>query len=162
MRDPYQLASDLLTNVVSGMTALGSTLPTVQYVAPGAVVAYDGEQITTNILRLYAGSPGAESAFEYGQFITMTAELQVVIVRYTPALQDAIGGAPVAPSAADMQASAQQMLQDVQNLTQTLVNIISTNALGTRGMPTKVGPVTTEGPEGEVVATVGRLEVPLL
>lgn len=162
MRDPYALCQNLLTQVVEQMTSLGSTLPTTQYVAPGQTVAYDGEQVTANILRVFAGHPGAEDAVEYAGFVYTSIEMMVVIVRDSPTLQDVLGGDPAAPSAAALQANAQLMAADVQNLTQALVNIRDSNVLGTGGMPVHIGPVMTVGPEGGVVAVTGQFAMPLL
>lgn len=163
MRDPFQLCQTLLTQVTTRMTAYGSTLPTVQYVAPGQTVAYDGEQVTTNVLRVFAGRPGAEDPVEYSSgFIYMSVEMMVVIVRETPMLEDGVGGAAVIPNPTAIQANAQLMLQDAQNLVQSLIDIVEQKALGNYGMPVTIGPVTTVGPEGGVVAVTGTLTMPLL
>lgn len=160
MRDAYQAAEDLLTFVVQDMTAQGVTLPTVQYVAPGSNIAYDGPQVTTNIVRIFAGNPGSQDPFEQ-TFVFFSVELQVVIVRNTPTLEE-IGGRVKVPSTTQLKTSAQEMLADVTALTQTLINCKQRNILCSAAMPAIVGPIATEGPEGGVVATVGLFTMPLL
>jgi len=160
MRDAYQAAADLLDFVVQDMTAQGITLPTTQYVAPGSVIAYDGPQVTTNIVTISAGQPGTQDPYQQ-TFVYFSVTLQVVIVRDTPTLTEVAGRAKI-PSPTAIQASAQEMLNDVTALAQTLVNCKERGILTPPGVPATVGPIATEGPEGGVVATVGLFMMPLL
>jgi hypothetical protein len=161
VRDTYQLCSDLLTNTVNQMKLLGAELPSLQYVAPGLTVAYDGDQVTANVLRVFAGSPGAEDATSPQHFAFMSVEMAIVIVRTVPALQDGIAGEAIIPTPDELDDAAQLVLSDVTYLGQAFMNIQDQNLLGTRGMPVSYY-VQPDGPEGGVAGTVGHWTMPLL
>jgi hypothetical protein len=146
------------------MTTMGATLPTVRYVAPGQVVAFDGEQVTTNLLRVVAGRPGADDAEQSSAgFTIMYAEILFVIVRDTPTIQDGNMGNVLPPSPVALNTNAQLMMQDAAFLTQAMIDMVTIDKVfRNHGFPVNIGPVTTVGPEGGVTAVSGELALPLM
>lgn len=166
MRDPFQLAEELLALVVSGFSDAGIVLPNdsdpayvdygTQYVAPGLTVAYDGPQVTVNIARLFHGQPGAEiTSFNTRMPTPLSCDLQVVILRTTPVQNE--DGTP--PSPADLQANAQANVADLVTLRQILHDVITKNQLVEQGPPVGLGTVVPLGPQGGLVGAAGTISV---
>lgn len=149
------MATQLLTIVSGQLSGLGITLPAIQYVAPGPMPAWDGEQVTCHLVRSYEGSPISEADFQMAGYAEHAAEFSICIVRATPVMTD-LG---IAPSPAQVRASVMANMADVAGLVQVL-EIIKNKALWVdHATPFSIGPVLTQGPEGGMVAAVGSLQV---
>lgn len=162
MIDAYDLASQLLQLIKDGFDAAAVVLPETAYVSPGSTVAFDGPQITINLTRIGYGTPGADEGFVPPYADVYYAELQVVIVRDTPGLDD--GGNP--PSVSSLLASAKENMADVVTLSDVLREIRSACKPGGDGLydspwmffATTAVPV---GPEGGVAAAVATVQAAL-
>lgn len=155
MRDLGQMAELLLAVVVKGYNEAGVPLPDVQYVAPGAIAAYDGEQLTVNVARILPGRPGATDPYEYATFAQFMVQLNAVVVRNCPSFDESGN----APSPTDLQDAAETNLLDVTTMTGVLLAAQQNALLVDRGIPWTYD-VSTYGPEGDVMAVVGSVTVP--
>jgi hypothetical protein len=152
------LLTTLLDLVQTGFNDAGVELPSVAYVAPGSIAAYDGEQITVNLGRIFPGRPGAEQSYQHVREELVTAELLVAIVRNSPVPDDQ--GNP--PSATTLARAGLSCILDATTLRSVLTAIRDSYSLVGVGIPVFVGPVATEGPMGGVHAVTGRVQVQLV
>jgi hypothetical protein len=157
-RSIQPLLEELLATVVAGFATADVALPSLQYVAPAFSVAYDTEQVTTNLLRIFPGRPGAETGFEYPMEQVFTAEIQATIVRRAAV----VGAAGNAPNAAALGADATTFCTDIDTLTATLLNAVNSKALAAPGVPVVFLGVTPYGPQGGLMASLGKLQVQLV
>lgn len=162
MKDIYTLGETLLQLVVDQFAELGFGLPDVKYVAPGASVAFDTDQITVNATSIDLGTPGATDGLDLPHTESFYVTFLVCIVRNTP-MGDLDGGSP--PSVDDLQASAQDNMNDLGGLTQALTNIRNApmpNGLVDAAFMMSFTTATPIGPEGGVVAVGSSVMVSLL
>lgn len=138
--------------------ALLAPLPSDRrYVSPGNGVAWDGEQVTVNLVEISQGKVGRPSQLPTGpQAVTYYATFAVMVVRAVP-VNDGI----VAPDPLDLNAAGQQGMLDAALLTLASSKIHADYTLTRSGEDFVVGPVSTLGPEGGMAGTVLRLEVNL-
>jgi hypothetical protein len=144
--------------VVGGFSGYKVALPETRYVSPGQSVAYDDEQVTVNLLRIFGGQPGAEAEVQNAETTTRGVELQVTVVRNAPTVPDGVEG-PTIPSVRDLQKSAQANMRDVATLRAVLEDIRRQYTLVDRGVPFGITPVVTIGPQGGVVAASGTIAI---
>lgn len=155
MMDLYVMATELLAIVSGQLNGFGITLPAIQYVAPGPMPAWDGEQITCHLVRSYEGSPISEANFQMAGYAEHAAEFSICIVRATPVMTD-LG---IAPTPAQVRASVIANMTDVAGLIRALETIKNKGLWVDHATPFSIGPVLTQGPEGGLVAVVGSLQV---
>lgn len=153
MRDLYPSLEALLRLVQEGFAALGVDLPARQYVAPGAIAAYDDEQLTVNLGRVYLGRPGAEDPLI--RLNVFSADLSVTILRKS-AMMGARGSAPLPE---DEQAVAQVQMKDMQTLAEVLGTVRTGYTYTDLGTPFAINPVLPYGPEGGLVGSVGSISI---
>lgn len=149
MRDPAAAAQDLLDRVVAYFDEVGVELPPVQYVAPGATVAFDGPQVTVNIVRIERGQPGGATD-QFVQLKLWFAEFQVIIIRATPTIQE--NGDP--PSVVDLNLSSKENITDLRTLAEAIDAILASYEWQPRGSAIEAGPATPLGPDGGIVAAM--------
>jgi len=144
------MASQLLSVTVGQLSSYGIQLPQLQYVAPGPMAAWDGEQVTCHLLQSYEGSPIAQSDFQLSGYAEHTAEFVISIVRITPVMSDL--GTP--PTPAQVMASTQANMADIAGLIASMETIKNKALWVDHATPFAIGPAQTVGPEGGLVAAV--------
>lgn len=65
LADLYGTAAKLLSLFESELTGLGISLPDRRYVSPGQIPAWDGEQLTVNLIGVAQGQPGMPLATSF-------------------------------------------------------------------------------------------------
>lgn len=107
--DLYDLAVVAKDAVVAYYLAQGVELPERRYVADGIPAWFPGcPQFTTRIVRVYSGTPGAETVGEVDCLVQFTAVVGLEVTRCVPTVNDR--GDP--PPADDVEASAGVVLAD--------------------------------------------------
>jgi hypothetical protein len=148
--DLFVLGKQLLDLTVEQLTNLGTVVPDRQYVAPGADVAFDCEQITVRLTRIIANFQGADNVYpmQTHKKQRKTAEFFVTLVRCVPTLNE--DGS--APSVAIMNQATMITANDAMNLRIAVENIEHQHLLVPRNVPTTVGTLSSLGPLGGMVA----------
>jgi hypothetical protein len=155
-------AEALLAAYVSELTALGITLPDRQYVAPGTLVPWDGDQLVVNISNIQAGHPGAPSAAQaHPQTVTFYAEFGILLVRQVAGLTGEGLAGEMVPYAADLDADGQIAMSDASALVRATVAIWTTQTIAPIGMGFVIGACTAFGPEGGLCGWRQAVEVSL-
>lgn len=156
--DVYGLASRLLTLVVDGLSSRGVSVPLMRYVGGGALPAYDGEQVTVNVRAVTDGQPliGQQNADPY--IVMQYAALAIAIVRDNFPTDIPTAGAPLRA----LKAASKQQIEDMGQLRAVLIDIRADQTLVDDSTPFLIPDVTSEGPEGGVVATVCIVQIALL
>lgn len=156
MRDPYDLCAKLLDLVVEGFKTRDVDLPETRYVAAGGHVAYDGEQVTVNVLRLFSGQPGAERPVQMAPLSVRSLEMLAAVVRDAPVLDE--NGS--APPVEHLQASARENLLDLVTMRDVMEEIRRDNLMVDGGnTPFIVGPCMPQGPQGGIVAVTCAIQI---
>lgn len=154
------LADSILTAVNTVFAAAGVTLPARQYVHTGAV-AWDCEQVTVSLGRLFTGLPQGETP---GAETTICGEpraldFSIWIIRCVPKV-----GAPDArswPSPTDLTAAAHVTMNDTITLFYGLRNAYSANTFLVPCEAASFGPIQMVGPDGGFGGIVMSLGVQL-
>jgi hypothetical protein len=148
--DLYLLGKQLLDLTIEQLTALGTVVPERQYVAPGADVAFDCEQLTVRLTRVISNFQGADTPYPMVTHMKQrkTAEYFVTLVRCIPTMHE--DGTP--PSASELNGASNITMNDAMNLRIALENIEHAHTLVQRNVPTTVGQLQTLGPLGGMVA----------
>jgi hypothetical protein len=156
----YDLATKLLGLVDDQLTELGIATPERQYLAPGANVVFDCEQLTIRIARIIPGVQGADTPYPVVTHskLRKTAELFVTLVRCVPSMND--DGSP--PSVADYTAAAEVSFNDAMALRIALENIEHQHLLVPRNVSVTVGQLNTMGPLGGFAAVEMMYSVELV
>lgn len=156
--DPYTVAEAILAAVVSGYSAAGVTLPSKQFVSPGALPAWDGEQVTVSLQRTFQGMPGQEQGTPRGwQVATLTGLFAVEVVRAVAGLSDD----GVVPAAGAIGADGQAHMADHRTLYGALQTAVRTESIGSKGR-VFVGSIESVGPEGGLAGVRGLVQVLLI
>lgn len=138
----------LLDLVVDGFTQAGITLPEAQYLAPGVMPVWDGEQVTVQLVRLFPGNPGQDiGTYQRPPGALLSVEYVILILRSTPVLD----GNLVWPGPDDLNASAVSNWGDLLLLGAILEAAVADDAIVDAGVPITVNPVQPVGTEGGLV-----------
>lgn len=155
--DVYGLASRLLDLVVDGYGSRDVALPDVKYVSPGALPAYDGAQITVNIRGLTDGRAGGGLPASVDPYTTLQyVDLAVAVVRDVPSDPNTGG------FFRELTKATKAHLDDINTLRAVLVDIREQQLLVDNSTPMLISPMTTEGPEGGVVAVLAIVSLSYL
>jgi hypothetical protein len=147
--DVQVLAQALLDNMVEQLTAQDIALPSVQYLAPGAEVAFDCEQLTVSLTRIISNFGGADTPFPHPSALLMSsAEFFVTLVRCVPTFDD--NGNP--PPSSAMSDAAGVIMQDARALRRSLEKIDQAHKIVPRNVPVTIGELRTIGPSGGFAA----------
>ena len=151
----YDVAAHVLDVVAAGLTDAGVDVPERRYVAPGPLPAWDCEQLTVALVRpAVPGTPGREVARSRPCGGPRFVEVRVELVRCAP-----VGDGEEPATVEELTACAQGLSADVEALRKALDDPVA--LVGRPGPTTLVGPVTTTGPEGGLVAVGALVQVPL-
>lgn len=162
------VANELLVNIASGLEAEGIDVPQRRFIHSGDIAAdFVGEKCADQFIVSWSGSFQGQppiGSLPVGAPIKCAAPLSasflVVLLRCVPTLD--MRGQP--PSAADLQASAEEILTDAmtlpvviinEQLQQDLIESIGCSLLG-------IGDVSPFGPQGAVGGTVVQLMMALV
>lgn len=151
-------AARLLTLFMEGLVTLGIELPCKQCVAPGSIPAWDGEQLTVNLVRIEQGQPGMPSAgTEYHP--VFAAAFGISLVREVCALHDAASAGSMVPTQDAIQADGVAAFQDAAALIRIATQIRESYTFTSPGEGFNVGPCTALGPAGmlagqQIIVTV--------
>lgn len=152
----YQVAADVLAEVVAALEAVGNGAPERRYVNDGQLVAWDCEQVATGIESIF-GHTGALADDPTDDCLTMRAALvQVWIVRCSPTLDDA----GQVPAPAEIDASARVTLSDPLVAMNAITDAYRDGRItGARGL--QFIETSTAGPDGGYVGSVSRFRIDL-
>lgn len=138
----------LLDNIVQQMTDGDVTLPTNQGLVPGALLAYDGEQLTINWLDITMGSPGvAESTSQSTYRLLFYYEFSISLLReiHVPTGEGSDGGIPTMTEMTD---DFTMLVNDAEQLLAAAVAIHTQYLVVGPNIPFAYGPLSSLGPEG--------------
>jgi hypothetical protein len=146
----YQLATKLLGLVADDLESQGIVLPERQYVAPGADLVFDCEQLTVRHTRIIPGMQGSDTPVPAvtHKKIRKSAEFFVTLVRCVPTMQD--DGTP--PSVTEYNDASKIMMDDAVALRVALEDIEHQHLLVPVNVPVTVGELRTMGPLGGFAA----------
>lgn len=140
----WDIANDLLTNVIDIYSDGGLSLPGRRYISEGTV-AFDCELVAVELRRVYRGLPGQEGVI--GPSLcsgTRTAEIHVWIVRCTSVPQD--NGDP--PTEASIEQFAQPIYIDAWFLPTQLQYRAADGSLGAACSDILIGNLNVLSPSG--------------
>lgn len=153
--DPTAIADDLIAAVEADYASAGVTLPTRRIVIAGTSAAWDCEQLTVNLQRLYVGLPGQEagSAVPWQRSV-MSMQLLVQLVRKA---QGTLANAPRGrlPSSSKLEADAAAYFRDARLLAGALHAWQKSKPNGS----VKAGPVVPTEQQGEYVGLSAFVDV---
>lgn len=145
-------AQKILSAFSAQLEAQAVDLPERQYVSPGNIAVWDGEQLVVNLQDVLQGQPGAPYAGTYGPGSeNLSAQFSVAIVRKIPVVSS--GRGPKIPSAKKISEAGFEAMEDAEALVKAAVAIHSTNAITGLGQGFSIDPCSTLGPEGGLAAT---------
>ena len=125
----------------------GVELPEIVAVMPGGLIAYDGPQLTVNLVSITAGIPGVtKTQGDHPSLLQQFYEFNVMLLRSTPVVGD--NGTSAIPDVTDLTANAQALLADAPALWATIVTIHANYLLVEPGVPFAYGPLHALGPDG--------------
>lgn len=152
----YDYASRLLKLTADRMTThSGLALPQTQYVGAGPMPVWDVDQYVVHLARMFTGAPGAENPVQGNGYQQRSAEFALSIVRTIPAPDDF--GNP--PSPAQMVPAVQQNMLDVAAIQDALEYIKDSGVWVDYNDTIGIGPTTSQGPEGVMLAAVGSIQI---
>lgn len=159
--DVATVATAILDSVTAGFADLSIDLPARQTLIAGALPAWDTDQLTVALQRVFAGLPGAEQgAATPWQHGTFTAVFEVQLVRKARAT---LAGAPrkQMPSVTQLAADAAVYMRDVRALAGALHTAKRTGSIRTGQGKVKVAPVRTLEQQGEYLGIAAEVQVAL-
>lgn len=153
--EPQAIADSVLAAVVAAYTAASVELPARQLVLGGGLPAWDTEQVTVNLTRVYVGMPGQEQGAPVAwQRQMFSAQLLVQIVRKA---RGTLANAPrrSMPAAADLATDATTFFRDARLLAGALHDWTKSRKPGT----VKAGPIIAPEQQGEMLGLSAYVEV---
>ena len=153
----YQVASDVLAEVVEALESVGNGAPDRRYVNDGQLVAWDCEQVTVAVESIHGHTGNLfEASGAQDCLVMRAAVVSVWIVRCSPVLDDS--GTP--PPVSEIEASARVALSDPLVVVNAITDAYRAGRItGSRGLAFLDG--TTAGPDGGFVGTVSRFRIDL-
>lgn len=154
-RDPFTVAQSLLAGVVAGFGGADVALPARQVVTAGGLPAWDTEQVTVSLQRVYAGMVGAEQGqatpWQHGMF---TGTFLVQLVRQAKAT---LANAPrrKMPSVEDLAADGETFMRDAR----LLASALHTWKRGQQQGTVKVSPIVAPDQQGEMLGLSAFVDV---
>jgi hypothetical protein len=129
-------------------------LPGARFVAPGAQVAWDGEQLTVNLLHIGQGTPGRELANTMPPSATIFfAQFGVNLLRAVPSLSGEGHAEDMLPEPSEQEAAAMITMLDAGALALASVDIHKNHLINAPGEGFAIGPVSPFGPEDGLVGS---------
>lgn len=160
--DPYAAAQALLDAFVAAWPSAAPKLPKVQYVAEGAQVPWDGEQVTVIVGGIAPGlpsSPGAASSRPRGAF-PMTTTLTLELVRSRAAGLSRQGGRQTAlPSKSQSARAGEAYGADLTRVLEILLAIRENGSVVSHATKIGLPSVRPTGPDGDLVGTAGTVAI---
>ncbi len=155
MSAAYAAAQRVLAHTISVLEAAGRNVPDRTGVVPGALSAWDCEQLTVTVPR--PSVPGGAARETTGRPLPMQgprfAEMRIELIRCTTCSSEE----PI-PSMEILQEVAAQLLDDATALELGL----TPEALGgSPGRPVQIGPLTMAGPDGGYASVFCTVTLPL-
>jgi len=138
-----ELAEGLLAYFAAGLEAEGSQVPRIQYVAPGANIAFDGEQLVVGLSTLDQGTAGGANAPTVPGLTQHRVEFTVLILRAVAAITDR-----GIPTAEQVTSDGLASLTDAANLFAVGEKLKNTYALVPPTAGIIIGPLVPVGPDG--------------
>jgi hypothetical protein len=145
-----QVAKLALTAFGEQLTELGVDLPQRQYVAPGLIPVWDGEQFVVNLQDIAQGQPGhpfGESFIPGAE--NFSAQYAVTIVRTVPTLNE---GGMLEPSEEELNEAGFQTIADCESLVKAAVKVHASQVLSGLGRNFAIDPAGPMGPDGGLAA----------
>lgn len=148
--DLYSTATSLLDLVTQQLTSLGVVIPERVYVAPGADIAFDCEQLTVNLSRIISNFQGADTPYPVQQhkILRKSAEYSITLCRCVPTLNDN-GTAPSTEALGD---AANITMLDMVSLRRAIETIEHQHLLVPRNVPVSLGQAQALGPQGGIAS----------
>lgn len=155
----YDLAAATLGLLEQGFVAADVDLPDRRTVIPGATSVWDCEQATVSVVRVAVGIPGRELGAQIRNCPPLRfTTLRIEIVRCTPTQDDQ--GDP--PTAQALDASARQLLRDMDVMDRTARTWQGLAEFGGPGVPIAMAGAVPVEPQGGLAASRLDLDVALL
>lgn len=147
-----ETAQQILATFAAQLEAQGVTLPERQYVAPGALVPWDGEQLVVNLQQIQQGQPGAPflATPQPASATVLAAQWAVSLVRPAPMIESE----PLQqiPSAEDIGVAGSEGMLDAAQLVLAAVAIHAAHSLTGPGQGFAIDGCSPLGPEGGLFA----------
>jgi hypothetical protein len=125
----------------------GIEIPDIVGVMPGGLIAYDGPQLTVNLVTITLGLPGAaRTTTDHPTKTQQFYEWNLMLLRDTPVIGN--DGTASTPDPVDLAASAVQLFNDASAMWATMVTINANYLMSTAGVPFGYGPLHALGPDG--------------
>lgn len=158
----YDIARAVLQQIVQAYLEAEQDLPERQFVAPGALPAWDCPQLTVTVQALTRGVPGSQDQRPLSSCPPMRyARLHLELVRST-----VVQRSNAVPAADKLEAAAKEVLRDLNLVEHALADgraVIAGRGEAGRGLgiPVYIGNVTPLGPEGKLVGVQADIDVPV-
>jgi hypothetical protein len=149
----------ILGEFVTALEAAGIDLSCRKYVNPGNLVAWDEQQLTIAVARIYMGEPGMPvgSSLIAGQF-HQSVSFGLLYLFPVPGLT----GNGAFPATADLDAAGKTTAEVASIFWEVAVNLRVTDKLSPGGGSVVIGPLSTMGPEGGLAGIALQLDMSLL
>lgn len=142
-------AEQVLAAFKAQLTVQAVSLPERQYVTPGSMVPWDGEQLTVSLMGIDQGHPGAgQAASVIPETATFYASFSVNLIRKVPIINTEGFAAGEVPTAEDLDASGQGLVGDAAALILAGSQVHLARVLVGPGEEMVIGPLSPVGPEG--------------
>ena len=147
-------AERILAAFVVALEAQGVDVPGVRFVSPGADLAWDGEQLSVNLLGIDQGGAGVpEGVTMYPTATRFAAQFSVMLIREVPALSEDSRLENMLPSPQEAQAAAERTINDAGGMALASVAVHAQYLVSGPGEDFVVGPVAPFGPQDGLVGT---------
>ncbi|HWF25174.1 MAG TPA: hypothetical protein VG275_06995 [Solirubrobacteraceae bacterium] len=149
LTDLSGFAARVLSAFDAQLAQQGVSLPSRQYVTPGSMVPWDGEQLTVSLMGIDQGRPGGTVTTSIvPQATIFYASFSVNLIRAIPTINTEGFSAGETPTAEDLGASGGQLLDDAAQLVLAASAFHQAYLLSDPGVDFVVGPLSPVGPEG--------------
>ena len=158
-----ELAVTLLDAFVAQLEAQDVPVPERRYVAPGSVIAEDGEQLAVILGLVGQGQPGKPEPGTYvpGSEILM-AQFDLQLIRTIPALNGEGFPPQMIPGAVALGESGVQLINDAEALVKAAIAIHAAKTVTEAALQGfAIGPASPLGPEGGLAGTRILVEIGL-
>lgn len=136
------------------LAARGVEVPEVKFVAPGAEVAWDGEQLSVNFSTIDQGIPGQPFGGTMPPTVTYFAvQFGINLLRVVPGLSGEGDYESMLPTPQEQEAAANTTMNDAAMLTLASVDIHKQHLINDPNEGYAIGPVSSFGPQGNLVGS---------
>jgi hypothetical protein len=155
-------AEQVLSDFAAQLTGQGISVPERQYVTPGSMIPWDGEQFTVTLMGIDQGQPGqGQAQSQVPQAVAYYASFSLNLIRKVPVISTEGFAAQSVPTAEDLDASGQTFIADAAALILAASRIHTAYLETPPGEGFVAGPLQPVGPEGGLAGSRLLLTVSL-